>query len=62
MTLFKPNVEKMEKHRNVVGLIKALKHKDRDIRLGAAKALDRIGWHPGEDPEKEQYSLFQRAS
>ena len=62
MTFLKPNVDKMEKRRDLIGLIKALKHKDRDIRLRAAKALDRIGWHPGEDPEKERYSIFQHAS
>jgi len=40
--LFKPNVEKMEKKRDVEGLIKALKHKDWTIRTGAIEALSRI--------------------
>lgn len=41
--LFKPNVEKMKKERDVKGLIKALKHKDRYIRSEAASALAEIG-------------------
>ena len=43
MDLFKPNVEKMEKKNDVNGLIKALKHKDKNVRMGAAKALGKIG-------------------
>jgi HEAT repeat protein len=43
MFFFKPNVEKMEKKRNVEGLIKALEHKDPNVRKAAAKALGRIG-------------------
>jgi hypothetical protein len=40
--LFKPNVEKLKKERNVNGLIKALRHKDSLIRLRAAEALGSI--------------------
>lgn len=39
----KPNVEKMEKKRDVEGLIRALKYKDVCVRLGVAAALARIG-------------------
>jgi len=41
MGLFKPNVEKMEKNKDVNGLIKALK--DKDVRAGAVVALGKIG-------------------
>ena len=37
------NVERMEKTKDVKGLIKALKHKDEDVRYGAALALISIG-------------------
>lgn len=40
---FKPNVERMEKKRDVRGLIKALRHKDVEVREPAAKALVMIG-------------------
>lgn len=43
MGSFKPNVEKMEKKRDVVGLIEALGHKDWVVRSNAARALGRIG-------------------
>jgi HEAT repeat protein len=43
MFFFKPNVKKMEEKRNVKGLIKALEHKDPNVRSEAAKALGRIG-------------------
>jgi len=43
MGFFGPNVEKMEKKNDVNGLIKALKHKDSDVRDRAEKALVRIG-------------------
>ena len=39
---FKPNVEKMEKKRDVEGLIKVLEHKDKEVREKAAIALGRI--------------------
>ena len=42
-SIFKPNVEKMEAKREVKGLIKALKHKNRGVREKAAEALGRIG-------------------
>ena len=41
--LFKPNVGKIVKKKNIKGLIKTLRHKDRDIREEAAKALGKIG-------------------
>jgi len=43
MILFKPNVAKMEKKKDVKGLIKALKHKDLKTRRETVKALRRIG-------------------
>jgi HEAT repeat protein len=41
--LFKPNVEKMEKEKNIIGLIKALKYRNADISVEAAYALGKIG-------------------
>jgi len=41
--LFKPNVERLQEKKNVKGLIKALRHKDSDVRWRAAKALGEIG-------------------
>ena len=41
--LFKPNIGKMRRRRDVDGLSKALKHKDWQIRQQAAKALGEIG-------------------
>lgn len=38
-----PNIEKMQAKRDVNGLIKALSHKDDDIKCDAAKALGEIG-------------------
>ncbi len=43
MGLFGPNVEKMEKNRDVNGLVRALKHKDVNVVGGAARALIGIG-------------------
>jgi len=43
MSLFGPNVEKMENKRDIKGLTKALGHKDVDVRSAAAEALARIG-------------------
>lgn len=43
MWIFKPNVKKMEKKRDVKGLIKALNNRDYDVRREAAEALGRIG-------------------
>lgn len=43
LDLFKPNVEKMVKKRNVKGLVKALVYKDFIVRNKAAKALGKIG-------------------
>lgn len=43
------NVERMEKSKDVKGLIKALRHKDNDVRTAAAVALVRIG-EPAVDP------------
>ena len=41
--LFKPNVERLQEKKNVKGLIKALRHKDRRVRSEAAEALGEIG-------------------
>ena len=43
MGFFKPNIEKMLTRQDVEGLIKALKHKDFEVRKGAADALGKIG-------------------
>ncbi len=43
MGLFKPNIQKMQKKRDVPGLIRALNDKDFFIRDVAAKALTQIG-------------------
>jgi len=42
MGRFKPNIEKMENKKNVMGLINALKYNESWIRIAAAKALGRI--------------------
>lgn len=49
----KPNVEKLREKRDVEGLMKALKHKDINVRLGAAEALGRIGDARAEKPLTE---------
>ena len=43
MGFFKPNIEKMLNRQDVEGLIKALKHKDFEVRKRAADALSKIG-------------------
>jgi HEAT repeat protein len=40
--LFKPNVEKLKKKRDVEGLLKALGYKGKNVRLSAAEALGKI--------------------
>ena len=60
MGLFKPNIEKMKAKGDVEGLIKALKHKDVRVRGGAAFALERLGWKPGDDIEKARYLIAKR--
>ncbi len=49
---FKPNVEKMEKKRDVEGLIKALKNETRIVRWSAAEALGETG-KPAVEPLKK---------
>ncbi|MHC1781419.1 MAG: HEAT repeat domain-containing protein [Anaerolineaceae bacterium] len=39
----KPNIEKLEARQDLLGLIKALAHKDRDVKNAATEALVRIG-------------------
>jgi HEAT repeat protein len=60
MGIFKPNIEKMKAKGDVEGLIKALEHKDRRVREGAAFALERLGWKPGDDTEKVRYLIVKR--
>lgn len=43
MGLFKPNVERMRVKRDVKGLLKALQHKDSNIRIQAVEALGSVG-------------------
>jgi len=43
MPLFGPNVEEMERERNIDGLTNALKHRNNNVRRKAADALGRIG-------------------
>ena len=42
LSLFKPNVEKLKKKRDVKGLIKALEYKNVDVRIKAVEALGEI--------------------
>lgn len=42
MGIFKPNIEKLAAKKNIKGLIMALKHNDKDIRLSAIEALGKI--------------------
>lgn len=48
--LFKPNVEKMEKSKDVKGLMKALEHRDSGVRMRAAGTLGRIGDEKAVEP------------
>ncbi len=41
--LFKPNIEKLIKNKDIHGLVKALGNKNEDTRLTAAKVLLEIG-------------------
>jgi len=41
--IFKPDVNKMEKRKDVEGLIKALKHRDKNVQKNAIEALGDIG-------------------
>lgn len=43
MNLFRPNVIKLEQRRDVDGLMKAMSHKDPEIRRDAATALGHVG-------------------
>jgi len=47
---FKPDVDKLERKGDVEGLIRALDHKDKDIRVRAAQALGRVGDDRAVDP------------
>ena len=49
MFFFKPNIPKMQERQDVKGLSKALKHKDREIRTEAMKALAEIGNSEAQD-------------
>jgi HEAT repeat protein len=50
MRIFKPNVAMMRDTRNVLGLIKALKDSDIELRRCAANALGKIGDALAVDP------------
>jgi len=54
---FEPNIERMERKRNVMGLIKALNIRDAIVRHRAASALRRLGCTLGDDPK---YNLVSR--
>lgn len=41
-------------------LIQSLREMDRYVRYGAAKALEQLGWQPGNDAEKAYYLLAQQ--
>jgi HEAT repeat protein len=43
MRILKPNVQRMQEKRNVRGLVKALAHRDEEIRADAAAALGELG-------------------
>lgn len=43
MGIFKPNVKRMIRKKNVIGLIKALNHKDQNVRRDAAFSLGTVG-------------------
>lgn len=55
--LFKPNVEKMEREKDVAGLIKALGHKESSVKRQATEALDKIGWKPSNLADKVHYLI-----
>jgi HEAT repeat protein len=55
---FEPNIERMERKRNVMGLIKALKNRDAIVRHQAASALRRLGSTLGDDLKYNHVSRF----
>ncbi len=55
---FEPNIERMERKRNVMGLIKALKNRDAIVRHQAALALRRLGSTLGDDPNYNHVSRY----
>lgn len=40
---FKPNIKKLKKNKDILGLIEALDHKDDNVQKNATKALEEIG-------------------
>jgi hypothetical protein len=52
MSLFGPNIYKMEKRGDIEGLSQALRHKKYSFREKAAIALDHIKWNPKDDENK----------
>lgn len=50
MSLFKPNIARLEKKRRIGALIKALDHRDTSIRVAAAEALAETGDSRAVDP------------
>lgn len=61
MGIFKPNVEKMERKRNVEGLVTALRYKDSVVRGKAAEALERLSWQSRDEVERAWYFLASSA-
>lgn len=55
--LFKPNVEKMERNKDVEGLVQIMRHKKGSIKEQAVMALDKIGWKPSNLIEKIHYAI-----
>ncbi len=60
MSIFGPNIKKLEKQRNVEGLLEVMQHKNPKTREKAAFALERLGWEPGDDTEKAIYLIARR--
>jgi len=55
--LFKINIDKMIKKKDVDGLIEALQHKEIQIRMRAAEALEHLGWVPQGDLQEAKLLL-----
>ena len=50
-----PNIQKLERRKNIIGLIRALKYDDWSIQESAADALERIGDERANEPLKEYH-------
>jgi len=60
MSLFGPNIKKMEKKADIEGLSQALRHTNDKSREEAVSALERLAWKPQNDDDKAWYLAAKR--